>query len=64
MDRLISKVDDESAFSKKGKLVHIFQTGTPQTQAVTSMNFSEKDSEDHVSLTFNDSSSVQMLNIA
>ena len=51
MDRLISKVDDESAFSKKGKLVHIFQTGTPQTQAVTSMNFSEKDSEDHVSLT-------------
>lgn len=47
MDRLISKVDNESA-DFGGKLIHIFQTGTPQTQALSSMNFPEKKVSKHV----------------
>jgi len=42
MDRLISRVDDaETEAADAGRLVHIFQTGTPQTQALSAMNFPE-----------------------
>jgi len=45
MDRLVGRGDS----GPEGKLVHIFQTGTPQTQALASMNFSEEVIAQHVS---------------
>lgn len=53
MDRLISKVDDtEAEASDAGRLVHIFQTGTPQTQALAAMNFPEDKVAKRVSAEF------------
>ena len=53
MDRLISRVDDDAEASNAGKLVHIFQTGTPQTQALAAMNFPEEKVNKRVNIAFN-----------
>jgi hypothetical protein len=44
MDRLVGR----GKSGPDGKLVHIFQTGTPQTQALAAMNFSEEVIAEHV----------------
>jgi hypothetical protein len=54
MDRLVvpsstTKDQDSSVPESRSKLIHIFQTGSPQTQAVNQMNFSQQQISQHVS---------------